>query len=206
MWPEPNPVHPPPFLSPMPSPPEALPPSLPSFNVLPSVTPRVTCCNDEQWFFLFTVSCYLLAGYLLWHSVWIKPFKLFTVFLHELSHAIAVWCCCGHVTGIEVQVNEGGLTQYEFHGMTPTRVWWSAQLITPAGYLGSTIWGCAILIASADHVGMEVSSVPLSTPSYPRPPPPFCRLLLCCHQTIPSHTIPPHLSAACPRLSALSCS
>ena len=74
----------------------------------------VTCCNEEQWFFLFTTSCYLLAGWLLWHSVLLKPFKLFTVFLHELSHAIAVWICCGKVTGIEVQLNEGGLTHYSF--------------------------------------------------------------------------------------------
>ena len=64
----------------------------------------VTCCNEQQWFFVCTIVCYLLAGLLLWHSVLLKPFKLFTVFLHELSHAMAAWSCCSKVSGIEVQV------------------------------------------------------------------------------------------------------
>ncbi len=69
-----------------------------------------------------------------------------------------MWICCGKVTGIEVQLNEGGLTQYEFRSVNiERRMWLAAHLITPAGYLGSAIWGCAILICSADPTGMEVS-------------------------------------------------
>jgi len=112
----------------------------------------ITCCNDQQWFFIFTVSFYVAAGYILWHSILLKPFKLFTVFLHELCHALAAWCCCGKVTGIEVQLNEGGLTHWS---IAQDRMWCARHWVLPAGYLGSTVWGCAILIGSADAAGCQ---------------------------------------------------
>ena len=60
--------------------------------------------------------------------------------MRRCAGAIGVWVCLGSVTGIEVQLNEGGLTQYT---MKASRSWYAAHLISPAGYLGSSIWGCA---------------------------------------------------------------
>ncbi|XP_062116660.1 uncharacterized protein LOC133830659, partial [Humulus lupulus] len=62
--------------------------------------------------------------YELWRTVLLTPFKLITVFLHEASHAIACKLTCGHVEGIQVHANEGGVTQ------TRGGVYW---LILPAG-------------------------------------------------------------------------
>ena len=41
-----------------------------------------------------------------------KPMKLIAVFVHEMSHATACWLTCGKVEGIEVHLNEGGVTKY----------------------------------------------------------------------------------------------
>lgn len=52
------------------------------------------------------------------------PFKLITVFLHEVSHALACMLTCGKVEGIKVHADEGGVTQ------TRGGIYW---LILPAG-------------------------------------------------------------------------
>lgn len=57
--------------------------------------------TNEQAFFLITFSCYLGAVRLLWFSRVLKPFKAWTTFMHEFSHAIAAWLTCNKVTGIE---------------------------------------------------------------------------------------------------------
>ncbi|XP_038719562.1 uncharacterized protein LOC120012286 [Tripterygium wilfordii] len=85
----------------------------------------------------------------LWRTVLLTPFKLITVFLHEASHAIACKLTCGQVEGIQVHANEGGVTQ------TRGGVYW---LILPAGYLGSSFWGLALILASTDLVAARVAA------------------------------------------------
>lgn len=96
----------------------------------------------EQTYFIVTVSCYVVAALLLWHSTLLKPFKLWTVFQHEFSHAIAAWLCCHSVTGIEVNANEGGLTHWK-----GTNVECAKHAVLPAGYLGSCLWGALTFIS-----------------------------------------------------------
>ena len=43
-----------------------------------------------------------------------KPFKLLAVFVHEANHALACILTGGHVDGLEVNMNEGGVTKYFF--------------------------------------------------------------------------------------------
>ena len=62
----------------------------------------VECCGEDQTIFLSAWFCYAIACLLLWNVSMLLPLKLFTVFLHELSHAIAAWCTGSTVTGIEV--------------------------------------------------------------------------------------------------------
>ncbi|OIT38037.1 PREDICTED: uncharacterized protein LOC109239944 [Nicotiana attenuata] len=97
------------------------------------------CCNHDQVIFLVTIGVYTVFIFILWRTFIITPFKLITVFLHELSHAIACKLTCGEVVGIEVHANEGGVTQ------TRGGVSW---LILPAGYLGSSFWGMVLILAS----------------------------------------------------------
>nr|DAD35385.1 TPA_asm: hypothetical protein HUJ06_006025 [Nelumbo nucifera] len=82
------------------------------------------CCKHDQVVFLTTVGICTVAILALWRTIFLTPFKLITVFLHEASHAIACKLTCGHVEGIQVHANEGGVTQ------TRGGVYW---LILPAG-------------------------------------------------------------------------
>lgn len=50
--------------------------------------------------------------------------------------------CCGKVTSLTVQDNESGLTNYTY--TNPCVRFW----VTPAGYIGSSVIGAALIIAS----------------------------------------------------------
>lgn len=64
--------------------------------------------------------------------------------MHEFSHALAAWLTCNKVKGIEVNSKEGGLTHWEGN---PKRQKCSKCFVLPAGYLGSALWGVAIIIS-----------------------------------------------------------
>lgn len=75
-----------------------------------------------------------------WQSWLVFPFKLLTVFFHELSHGIAAVITGGSIERIELNMNEGGVC-YTRGGWFP--------LILLAGYLGSLLWGTVLLITAA---------------------------------------------------------
>lgn len=101
------------------------------------------CCSESQLVLLGNYALYLITCILLWHSRSLRPLKLFTVFLHELGHAVAVWATCGKVHGIEVHADHGGLTYWSHHAH---RIKFASYLVLPAGYLGSAAWGGVILV------------------------------------------------------------
>jgi len=88
---------------------------------------------------------YLATCLTLWYSRVLMPLKLFTTFLHELGHAIAVWLTWNKVHGIEVHADQGGVTKW-----STTRLRCSNFFVLPAGYLGSAAWGGAILLCSTN--------------------------------------------------------
>lgn len=104
------------------------------------------CCSEPQLMLLGNYVLYLLTCILMWRSRSLRPLKLFTVFLHELGHAVAVWVTCGSVQGIEVHADHGGLTHWSHHAH---RIRCASQLVLPAGYLGSATWGGVILVCCA---------------------------------------------------------
>ncbi|GMI73924.1 hypothetical protein like AT1G67060 [Hibiscus trionum] len=108
-----------------------------------------SCCNHNQTTFLITIGVYMVAILLLWRTFLLTPFKLITVFLHEASHAVACKLTCGHVEGIKVHANEGGVTQ------TRGGIYW---LILPAGYLGSSFWGMALILASTNLLTARIAA------------------------------------------------
>jgi hypothetical protein len=111
-----------------------------------------TCCNDRQTVFIVEYACLFVGSVILWRSRLLLPMKLFSVFLHELGHAMMAWACCGKVSGIEVHSDQGGLTH--FSGVGKYAIFW----ILPAGYLGSAIWACAIVILSGGDTAAVVIS------------------------------------------------
>jgi hypothetical protein len=80
-----------------------------------------------------------LAGavLLLWDTFVVYPFRLFVVFLHEISHGLAAVATGGSVVSIGLSLDEGGVCL--------TRGGWPF-LILNAGYLGSLLWGALFLL------------------------------------------------------------
>ena len=74
---------------------------------------------------------------LLWDSFVVYPFRLFVVFLHEISHGLAAIATGGSIVSIGLSFDEGGVCL--------TRGGWPF-LILNAGYLGSLLWGALFLL------------------------------------------------------------
>src|SRR5438067_1285924 len=79
-----------------------------------------------------------VAVYAAWSTPFVFPLKVFVVFLHELSHGLAAIAAGGSIERIELSANEGGLCA--------TRGGWGF-VVTSAGYLGSLLFGAALLVA-----------------------------------------------------------
>jgi hypothetical protein len=73
----------------------------------------------------------------LWGTFVVYPFRLFVVFLHEISHGLAAVATGGSIVSIGLSFDEGGVCT--------TRGGWPF-LILNAGYLGSLLWGALFLL------------------------------------------------------------
>ncbi len=73
-------------------------------------------------------------------SVFVYPFRLFVVFLHEIGHAVAAVLTGGRVVAIGISPDEGGVCL--------TRGGWPF-LVLNAGYLGSLLFGALFLLLGA---------------------------------------------------------
>jgi hypothetical protein len=84
-------------------------------------------------FILFFIALYF------WESAFVLPIKYLTVFFHELSHGLAAWFTGGEIVKIVVNSDQSG-------------VCWTRGgirfIVVSAGYLGSLIWGAAILLSA----------------------------------------------------------
>ena len=93
----------------------------------------------RQLTFLGGFVVYFSVLWTLWDTRLIYPLKIFVVLLHELSHAIAIWATGGVVDRIVLDPRQGGET-------------WggggSAFIALSAGYLGSLLWGTALVGAA----------------------------------------------------------
>ena len=74
---------------------------------------------------------------LLWNTSALLPLRILTVFLHELSHALAAIITGGEVLSLTISPNQGGLVTAR--GGSP---FWIAS----AGYLGSLLIGAALFV------------------------------------------------------------
>ena len=76
---------------------------------------------------------------LIWNTPFIAPLKILVVFFHELSHGLAALISGGNFNRIEINAWEGGLT-YTYGG--------NRFLIASAGYIGSMLWGGALILSA----------------------------------------------------------
>ena len=94
---------------------------------------------ERQRAFVAGFAIYFALLWALWETVAAYPLKIFVVLLHELSHAIAVWITGGAVEGITLDPRQGGAT-FATGG--------SAFIALSAGYLGSLLWGCVLVVVA----------------------------------------------------------
>src|SRR3954468_23251766 len=85
-----------------------------------------------------------VAGILFWHTWPLYPLKLLVVLMHESGHAAASLLMGGSVRQIVVDPREGGYTM----SLIPPGLW-SHIVVSRAGYLGSTVSGCVVLLLAA---------------------------------------------------------
>ncbi len=76
----------------------------------------------------------------LFDSPFVYPFRLFVVFLHEISHGLAAVATGGAIVSIAISPDEGGVCL--------TRGGWPF-LVLNAGYLGSLLFGALFLLLGA---------------------------------------------------------
>jgi hypothetical protein len=78
-----------------------------------------------------------VAALVLWNTVVAYPFRVFVVFLHEISHGLAAVLTGGRIVSIGLSINEGGVCV--------TQGGWRVVVLS-AGYLGSLLWGALFLL------------------------------------------------------------
>ena len=95
--------------------------------------------GKRRFMFLAGFAAYFVTLWFLWNTPIVYPLKLFVVLLHEISHGLASVGTGGAIQRIVISPNQGGLC--ECGGG-------NAFLTLSAGYLGSLLWGAAILTAA----------------------------------------------------------
>lgn len=85
-------------------------------------------------------AAFFVALWLLWDTWIVTPLKLFVVLLHEISHGLMAVATGGTIDRIEVTSDLGGAC-YCGGG--------DAFLTLSAGYLGSLLWGAALVLLAA---------------------------------------------------------
>jgi len=117
-------------------------------SLTPTATQRTT---------LIVAGCYIVAIAILWHVPYLTlilyPFKLLTVGFHEMSHAVVGVLTCATIHSIEIDPDEGGATH-----MSGGIQW----LTLPAGYLGSSLIGAALIVCGFDTNASKVACLVLA--------------------------------------------
>lgn len=109
--------------------------------------------NGSQWLQLGIVLGYGVLIFFLWHTPVLYPFKLITVYIHEMGHALAGLVTGAKIDGIEVNPDEGGVCHLRGGNM------W---LILPAGYLGSSIVGSLLILLGTGLFLSKIAAVLLA--------------------------------------------
>lgn len=80
-----------------------------------------------------------IISVLLWNTPILYPFKIFVVFIHESSHALASILTGGKVLQLSISPDESGFVR---------QIGGNSFLTASAGYIGSSVFGGLVLIFS----------------------------------------------------------
>jgi peptidase M50B-like protein len=95
-----------------------------------------------HWFWL-AIAVSFIASLTPWGSLLLYPFKLFTTWVHECSHALMTLLVGGTVTAITIEPDTSGLTRSLVPAARVPRA-----LVASAGYLGASLVGCLLVAAT----------------------------------------------------------
>jgi hypothetical protein len=95
-----------------------------------------------QWFWV-AIAVSLIASLTPWALPLLYPFKLFTTWVHECSHALMTVLVGGRVTAVTIQPDTSGLT----YSLVPTTRA-ARALVASAGYLGAALVGSLLMAAT----------------------------------------------------------
>ncbi|KDN42818.1 hypothetical protein RSAG8_06572, partial [Rhizoctonia solani AG-8 WAC10335] len=119
--------------------------------------PYILRPTQEQAVVIYASVVFIVVISALWHipgaRTLINPLKLFTIGWHELCHMAAAIFTGGRITSISIDPNTGGCTRVE-GGHPPT--------ILAAGYIGSTLLGAGLVVASWDTLAAKIASFPVA--------------------------------------------
>ncbi|GAA5961504.1 hypothetical protein JCM3765_003610 [Sporobolomyces pararoseus] len=110
--------------------------------------------NHTQSVTLGVIGAYVVIITILWNvpviNKFLWPWKMLTVGFHEFSHAAAGLCTGAKIKSISLDPNEGGCTMMSG----------GVGLVSlPAGYLGSSLIGAALVFCGFDIVASKIASI-----------------------------------------------
>jgi hypothetical protein len=98
---------------------------------------------------LRTLALALLASLLLWNlpfgGLLLYPFKLLATWIHELSHGIAMLACGVGLDRLDIFRDTSGMA----HARAATGSAVGSAVIAAAGYMGTPLWGAALLVIAS---------------------------------------------------------
>ena len=106
------------------------------------MTPRR---SGDNWLWV-AVAITLAVSFTPWGPMVLYPFKLFTTWVHECSHALMTLLVGGRVSSIVIEPDTSGVTR----SLIPTARFPRA-LVASAGYLGASFVGCLLMAATRDR-------------------------------------------------------
>lgn len=129
-------------------------PALDAYTITPRqrVMTRLRPTAEQQRHLLICVAMLIVITVMYQMTVTrmlLYPFELISTVFHEFGHAVMTWLTGGRVTAISINPDHSGATH--FIGGMPC-------LILPAGYIGSSIAGAALLVLSFGHKSSEIAS------------------------------------------------
>ena len=110
---------------------------------------------------LRTLAIALLASLLLWNlpfgGVLLYPFKLLATWFHELSHALAMVLTGTGVERVVIYRDTSGLAySSETQGLI------ARPIIAAAGYMGTALWGAALLVVTPNARAARIAMLVLA--------------------------------------------
>src|SRR5580765_7029300 len=95
--------------------------------------------KPQIWLLLLATAATILLWFIPYGEYIVYPIRLFVTFIHESSHALMAVLTGGSVQSLTISADTSGLTYSAPSG------WFGGLLTSSAGYIGTTVFGVAML-------------------------------------------------------------